>query len=277
MDIYTKNALQCSQNTTENYSTSFSLGVRFLTRRFRKPIYAVYGFVRFADEIVDTFHNFDKTILLIRFRNDTYLAIEEGISTNPILHSFQWVVHKYNIEREIIDAFLTSMEMDLTKTQYNREDFKKYVYGSAEVVGLMCLKIFTEGNQNEYEHLKESAQKLGEAFQKINFLRDIQNDYSDKKRSYFPQIDPANFTDFDKTIIEKEIATDFQLAYEGIKNLSKDSRLGVFLAYSYYKKLFEKIRRTKAKNIMHKRYRISNIRKTTLLLSGYIKHKLNVI
>lgn len=277
MDIYTKNALQCSKNTTLNYSTSFALGVSLLAKRLRNPIYSIYGFVRFADEIVDTFQEYNKKDLFHRFRQDTYRAIEEKISTNPILHSFQWVVHKYQIETEIIDAFLDSMEMDLTYDTYNRKTFQEYIYGSAEVVGLMCLKVFTEGNNEEYEQLKTPARKLGEAFQKINFLRDIQSDFKDRARSYFPQIDPTSFNDRDKMEIEKDIDLDFQEAYIGIRKLSKESRLGVFLAYTYYMKLFIKIQHTKAENLMKKRYRISNTYKIILLIQGYLKHKMNII
>ncbi|ALO14762.1 Dehydrosqualene synthase [Salinivirga cyanobacteriivorans] len=277
MDLYTKNALQCSRKTTHNYSTSFSLGVRLLSRKYRMPIHGIYGFVRFADEIVDTFHEHDKKRLLKEFREDTYKAIEDKISTNPILHSFQHVVNKYGIDKEVIDAFLDSMQMDLSHEDYNSKTFKKYVYGSAEVVGLMCLRVFTENDPEEYDRLKEPAMKLGEAFQKINFLRDLRSDYIERSRSYFPQIDPASFSDADKAKIEEDIAIDFNEAYEGIKRLNKDSRLGVFLAYTYYKKLFVKIRQTKAKNIMSKRYRISNTRKMALLFKGYIKHKMNLI
>lgn len=277
MDLYTKNALECSKSTTQNYSTSFSLGVKLLAKRFRNPIHAIYGFVRFADEIVDTFHDFDKKELLNTFKTNTYKAIKDGISMNPILHSFQWVVNKYNIDHALIDSFLFSMEMDLSKTAYTPQDYKTYIYGSAEVVGLMCLKVFTEGDTEEYKALKHSAMKLGEAFQKINFLRDIQDDYTDKNRSYFPKINPATFSDEDKKLVEAEIAADFAQAFEGIKKLNKDSRLGVYLAYSYYKKLFKKIRKTHAKNILERRHRISNAHKIALLLGGYIKHKVNMI
>lgn len=277
MDLYTKNALQCSKKTTHNYSTSFSLGIRLLKKRFRYPVHGVYGFVRVADEIVDTFHDHDKAALLNSFREETYKAIEEKISTNPILHSFQYVVNKYNIEKEIIDAFLDSMEMDLSIENYNNEMFKKYIYGSAEVVGLMCLRIFTEGDNDTYESLKEPARKLGEAFQKINFLRDIKSDFIERKRSYFPHINPETFTDEEKVKIEEDIEKDFDEAYLGIKKLKKDSRLGVYLAYIYYRKLFNKIKKTGANNIMQQRYRISNTRKLMLLFNGYMKHKVNWI
>ncbi|PLX22822.1 MAG: phytoene synthase [Salinivirgaceae bacterium] len=277
MDLYTKNALQCSKKTTRNYSTSFSLGIKLLKKQFRYPIHGIYGFVRFADEIVDTFHDHDKAALLSHFREETYKAIEDKISTNPILHSFQYVVNKYNIEKEIIDAFLDSMEMDLSYENYNNEMFQKYIYGSAEVVGLMCLRVFTEGDNKTYEMLKSPARKLGEAFQKINFLRDIKSDYIERQRSYFPHIDPATFSDAEKVKIEEDIEKDFDEAYIGIKKLSKDSRLGVYLAYTYYRKLFTKIKNTGAKNIMEQRYRISNTKKLMLLFSGYMKHKVNWI
>ncbi len=277
MDLYTKNALQCSKRTTRNYSTSFSFGVRLLSKKFRMPVHGIYGFVRFADEIVDTFHEHDKAKLLKEFRADTYAAINKKVSTNPILHSFQYVVNKYNIETEIIDAFLDSMEMDLSYEDHNNQTFQEYVYGSAEVVGLMCLRVFTENDNEQYEKLKQPAKKLGEAFQKINFLRDIRSDYIERSRSYFPQIDPASFSDEDKIKIEADIAKDFSEAYVGIKKLNKSSRLGVFLAYTYYKKLFLKIRKTKADNILAQRYRISNTHKLILLFLGYMKHKMNLI
>jgi phytoene/squalene synthetase len=277
MDLYTKNALQCSKKTTRNYSTSFSLGIRLLKKRFRYPVHGIYGFVRVADEIVDTFHDHDKASMLKNFREETYKAINDKVSTNPILHSFQYVVNNYNIEKEVIDAFLDSMEMDLSFDTYNDEMFKKYIYGSAEVVGLMCLKVFTEGDNAAYEKLKAPARKLGEAFQKINFLRDIKSDYIERNRSYFPHIDPATFTDVEKIEIEKDIEKDFNEAYIGIKQLNKDSRLGVYLAYTYYKKLFKKIKNTGAQNILEQRYRISNTKKLLLLFNGYMKHKVNWI
>lgn len=277
MDLYTKNAFQCSKKTTRNYSTSFSLGISLLAKRLRNPIHGIYGFVRFADEIVDTFHEFDKAALLKEFREQTYKAIDEKISTNPILHSFQYVVHEYNIDRDIIDAFLDSMEMDLNYENYNSQNFQKYIYGSAEVVGLMCLKVFTDGDKQQYNQLVHPARKLGEAFQKINFLRDIKSDFMDRSRSYFPHVDPGDFTDNKKANIEANIKKDFDEAYLGIKQLKKDSRLGVFLAYTYYQKLFRKIKKTNAQRIMSQRYRISNFQKMTLLLTGYFKHKINLI
>ncbi len=277
MDLYTKNALQCSKKTTTNYSTSFSLGISLLAKRFRKPIHGIYGFVRFADEIVDTFHDFDKAALLKEFREQTYKAIEEGISTNPILHSFQYVAREYNIDKDLIDAFLDSMEMDLSYENYNAKKYQEYIYGSAEVVGLMCLKVFTEGDEQQYKNLIQPARKLGEAFQKINFLRDIKSDFIDRSRSYFPQVNPGEFSDKEKIIIEEDIKKDFDEAYEGIKKLKKDSRLGVFLAYTYYQKLFRKIKRTNAQRIMSQRYRISNFQKLALLFSGYLRHKVNLL
>ncbi|MFO7865105.1 MAG: phytoene/squalene synthase family protein [Salinivirgaceae bacterium] len=277
MDLYTKNAFQCSQKTTHNYSTSFSLGVRLLSKRYRLPIHGIYGFVRFADEIVDTFHDYNKSELLEHFRKETYSAINDKISTNPILHSFQWTVHKFGIQHSVIDAFLDSMAMDLSYETHNTETFKTYVYGSAEAVGLMCLSVFTDGNTTEYERLKAPAQKLGEAFQKVNFLRDIKDDYEDRQRAYFPKLNPSAFDDEHKSTIEQDIAADFKEAYEGIKALNKESRLGVYLAYNYYQKLFRKITRTKAKNIMQRRYRISNTYKVGLLVQSYVKHKVNLI
>ena len=276
MDLYTSNSLQLSKITTKNYSTSFSMGVSLLKKGFRLPVYGIYGFVRVADEIVDTFHDQDKERKLEDFRKETYQAIADGMSTNPILHSFQHVVNEYNIDHHLIDAFLTSMEMDLTKKEFSLEEFQKYVYGSAEVVGLMCLRVFYKDQDEAYEALIQPARKLGEAFQKINFLRDIQSDFEDRGRFYFPGVDMTEFNNENKKIIEADIKKDFDEAYVGIKELNRVSKLGVLVSYTYYLKLFEKIRKTDASNIFKKRYRISNFRKILILIRCAIEVRLGI-
>lgn len=276
MDLYTLNSLHLSKLTTKNYSTSFSLGVSLLKKEYRLPIYAVYGFVRVADEIVDTFHDQEKERKLAEFRRDTYQAIVDGMSTNPILHSFQWVVNEYNIDHQLIEAFLESMEMDLTQKEYTPEEFQKYVYGSAEVVGLMCLRVFYKDQDEAYNALIQPARKLGEAFQKINFLRDIQSDFEERGRFYFPGVDMHSFTNENKKIIEEDIEKDFDEAYEGVKQLNRVSKLGVLVSYTYYRKLFEKIRKTDASNIFKKRYRISNTRKILILVRCAVEVKLGL-
>jgi phytoene/squalene synthetase len=277
MDFYTLNALKCSKTTTLNYSTSFSMGVWMLQQRFRPAIYAIYGFVRFADEIVDTFHSQDQKELLQQFKNDTYDAIQKQFSTNPILHSFQWAVNKYRIDHELIDAFLYSMELDLYKNSYNREEYHQYIYGSAEVVGLMCLRVFYEGDDQGYQKLVYPARKLGEAFQKVNFLRDMLSDYHERGRVYFPEVDFKNFDQKMKQDIEDEIDNDFAEAYKGIKKLNKESRLGVYVAYSYYLKLLKKIRTAPTDKLLEKRFRVPNSTKILLLAKCYVKHKINAV
>jgi len=276
MDLYTLNSLDVSKKTTENYSTSFSLGVRVLDKEFRKPIYAIYGFVRFADEIVDTFHGHDQKELFEKFKKETHEALEKGISSNPILHSFQWAVNTYGIERDLIDSFLESMEMDLYKTEYSEKGFKKYVYGSAEVVGLMCLRVFSIP-QNGYTDLVPFARKLGEAFQKVNFLRDLKADYIERGRTYFPDVNFENFDNETKKKIEDDIQADFDEAYNGIKMLDPRARLGVYLAYVYYLQLFKKIKHTDASRIVERRYRVSDRMKMWLLMTSYMKNKFGLI
>lgn len=275
MDLYTRNAIACSRNTTHNYSTSFSLGVKMLGHEFRDPIYAVYGFVRFADEIVDTFHDQDKKELINQFQEETFEAIERKFSSNPILHSYQWVVNKYNIDHDLIKSFLRSMKMDLcpSSLNHNQKSYSRYIYGSAEVVGLMCLKVFCQDDE-KYNALIQPARKLGEAFQKVNFLRDIKSDLEDRGRFYFPNVDFHHFDDMAKKEIEQEIQQDFNEAYLGIKELPPGAKLGVYLAYVYYLKLFDKIKRASAKNIMQKRYRVPNGGKMLLLAESYSKVKL---
>lgn len=263
--------------TTKRYSTSFSLGISFLNKELHKPIYAIYGFVRFADEIVDTFHGFPKQELLSDFRNQTYAAIEQGISLNPILHSFQWAVREYNITTDLIDTFLDSMQMDLEQQEFNQKKYEQYILGSAEVVGLMCLKVFVRGNQERYDALKDAAMKLGSAFQKINFLRDLRADYYELGRCYFPNIDLHDFNASAKKAIEIDIAKDFQAGFEGIKQLPKDARFGVYMAYIYYYKLFKKIRNTKPEIILNERIRIPNNKKYSLFVFSYLRHNLNLL
>lgn len=276
-ELYDKVSTKCSYLATQSYSTSFSLAIKCLDPKLRNPICAIYGFVRFADEIVDTFHDYDKPQLLDRFEKDTYLAIEEGISLNPILNSFQHAVNKYNIDRELIEQFLYSMRMDLTKTNHNTDSFETYILGSAEVVGLMCLKVFCEGDQAEYDKLKPYAMKLGSAFQKINFLRDLRDDYQHMGRTYFPGLDMEQFDEISKAEIEKSIESDFKMGFKGIKQLPRSARFGVYLAYVYYYALFNKIRRTPSSNVMEKRIRIPNQKKFSILFYTYLKHRLNLI
>jgi len=275
--IFDTLSYEMSELTTKRYSTSFSLGISFLDKSIRKPIYNIYGFVRFADEIVDSFHGFDKQELLNDFRKETYKAIEQGISLNPILNSFQWAVNTYNIPLELIDTFLDSMEMDLNKQFYNQSQYEKYILGSAEVVGLMCLKIFVYGDHDEYERLKPLAMKLGSAFQKINFLRDLKADYQELGRTYFPGIDLNEFNASVKKEIERDIEIDFAQGYEGIKQLPKSSRFGVYMAYVYYYKLFTKIKSIDAQVILNERVRIPNNKKYRLFVTSFVRHNLNLI
>jgi 15-cis-phytoene synthase len=266
----------CSKAATEKYSTSFSSAIRLLHADLRQPIYNIYGFVRFADEIVDTFHAYNKEHLLQEFKHETYLAIERGISLNPILHSFQITVREYNICPDLIESFFRSMEMDLSKTEYNSNGYRDYIYGSAEVVGLMCLYVFCEGNKKEYEKLKPSAQALGAAFQKVNFLRDVKADYEQLNRSYFPEVDFTNFTTKMKKQIEDDITTDFINAYEGILELPVKARFGVYVAYKYYLSLFKKIKRTTPDNILEQRIRIPNYGKAFIVAKAGVRNQFNL-
>jgi len=268
---------EMSALTTKRYSTSFSLGISFLSKDLHKPIYSIYGFVRFADEIVDSFHGFDKENLLAEFKVETYKAIAQGISLNPILNSFQWVVNKYEIPLDLIETFLNSMEMDLDKHAYDKATYEQYILGSAEVVGLMCLKVFVNGNEAEYEKLKPSAMKLGSAFQKINFLRDLKADYQELGRTYFPGIDMQEFNATVKKEIEADIEKDFRAGYEGILKLPKEARFGVYMAYKYYFKLFKKIKTKSAHSILTERIRIPNYRKVRILFTSYLRHNLNLL
>ncbi|MCB9014318.1 MAG: phytoene/squalene synthase family protein [Lentimicrobiaceae bacterium] len=275
-DLFDMISKKSSKLTTVTYSTSFSMGIRFFSRRFHDPIYAIYGFVRFGDEIVDSFHGFDKAKLLERFKNDTRLAIEEKISLNPILNNFQWAVNKYNIEWELIEKFLNSMEMDLRDIHYDQPAFEEYILGSAEVVGLMCLRVFCEGDEEKYQKLKGPAMRLGSAFQKINFLRDLKADYQGLGRSYFPNIDLSRFDDEAKRKLEDDISIDFADGLDGIRKLPRGARFGVYMAYVYFYNLFLKIKRTKSSQIMNERVRIPNSTKYKLLVTSYIRHQLNM-
>lgn len=277
MNLFDATCFECSKVITNKYSTSFSAGIKAFDKRFRYPVYAIYGFVRYADEIVDTFYGHNQRELIDEFQEETFKAIDRGISTNPVLQSFQQVVNQYGIDRELIEAFLHSMRMDLDETEYNDDGYKTYIYGSAEVVGLMCLRIFCENNSELYDRLVPKARSLGSAFQKINFLRDIKSDYEDRGRTYFPEVDFKQFTEEDKRQIEIDIKKDFDDALQGIKLLPKGSRLGVYVAYIYYLQLFKKIRATPASTIVDKRIRVSDTQKLGLYMKAVVHRKLNYI
>lgn len=276
-EIFDKLSAECSRITTQRYSTSFSLGIYFLNKRLRNPIYAIYGFVRLADEIVDSFHDYDKAFLLGKFKRDCFEAIEHGISLNPVLNSFQQVVNAYKIERKLIDLFLDSMEMDLSQNEYTPEKYNQYIMGSAQVVGLMCLRVFTEGDKEHYDKLKESAMLLGSAFQKVNFLRDMNADYNTLSRTYFPDVDLSRFSNLEKKLIEQDIEKEFTAALVGIKQLPASAKSGVYLAYIYYKELFNKIKKTTPEKVMSGRIRISNSHKFGLMCDSLIRYKMNAL
>jgi len=277
MNLYNETCFECSKLVTNKYSTSFSTGIKAFDKKFRNPVYAIYGFVRLADEIVDTFHYYDKQQLISDFRLETFKAIEQRISLNPILNSFQAVVNDYEIALELIDAFLLSMEMDLDKKTYNAEAYKTYIFGSAEVIGLMCLKVFCGDDEQLYRELLPNACSLGSAFQKVNFLRDVKADLEERGRTYFPDIDFKNFTETDKQRIEADIKKDFDDGFEGIKRLPHGCRLGVYIAYCYYLQLFKKITSISAATLMQKRIRISDTRKVSIYCTALIRQKLNSI
>lgn len=266
-----------SKLVTNSYSTSFSLGIKFLGKSIRRPIYGIYGFVRLADEIVDSFHGYNKAELLAEFKEDTIKAIDQGISLNPILNSFQDAVRKYNIEWELIESFFNSMEMDLDKTSYDQTKYEDYIVGSAEVVGLMCLRVFTRGDEEFYQKLKPSAMSLGAAFQKVNFLRDVKADYEELGRTYFPQVNLDSFTLEDKRKVESDIEKDFKHALEGIKELPRNARKGVYLAYIYYMRLFRKIEGVPASKILSERVRVPNSQKISLMLYSLLRHQCNLL
>lgn len=276
IELFRKNNLQCSKITTKRYSTSFSLGVRLLGKAYRDHIYSIYGFVRYADEIVDTFFDYKQDELLKEFREETYKAIDRGISLNPIIDSFQRTVNQCGIEPELIDAFLDSMEMDLRHEIYDTKLLEKYIYGSAEVVGLMCLRVFYSDNPEKYEELVYPARKLGEAFQKVNFLRDAQDDFENKGRVYFKNIDFSNFTPDAKTQIENDIQFDFDEAFKGIVKLKPQARLGVYLAYRYYLNLFERIKNAPPEEILKKRFSVPNHKKGVLMFKASVRNVMGI-
>jgi phytoene/squalene synthetase len=267
----------CSRVVTEKYSTSFSTAIRLLHKDLRTPIHNIYGFVRFADEIVDTFHEHDKSFLLQEFKKSTYDAIKRGISLNPVLNSFQRTVNEYNIDIRLVDSFFRSMEFDLSKSVYEQEEYAEYIYGSAEVVGLMCLYVFCEGKKERYDELEKSARALGAAFQKVNFLRDFKADYEGLSRIYFPGCDFNNFTGQQKKEIEEDIHNDFNNAFQGIMKLPVKARFGVYVAYKYYSSLFKKIKKTKPASVLEERIRIPNYLKAMIILRAGVKNQLRLI
>lgn len=276
-ELYDTVSIKCSRLTTKTYSTSFSIGIWCLSKVLHDPIYAIYGFVRVADEIVDSFHGYNKKVLLDRFKKETYVAINEKISLNPILNSFQATVNRFFIDKELIDLFLQSMEMDLEKKQYDEEGMKQYILGSAEVVGLMCLRVFCYGDDAYYEKLKPYAMSLGSAFQKVNFLRDLNADFAGMGRTYFPGLEINRFDEQNKKLIEESIETDFHNGYLGIRQLPRSSRFGVYVAYVYYRALFKKIKNTPSEQILQSRIRIRNRHKAFLLAFSFFKHQLNLL
>jgi len=275
--LFHKVSERCSRDTTGQYSTSFFSAIKLLHKDLRQPIYNIYGFVRFADEIVDSFHDFDKATLLAQFRQETNEAIRRGISLNPILNSFQRTVNAYGIEMNLVEAFFKSMEMDLNSTVYNFEEYRDYIYGSAEAVGLMCLRVFCEGNAEKYEKLKAPARLLGAAFQKVNFLRDVKADYDGLNRTYFPGCDFKNFSRTEKKRIEEDIQSNFNEAYNGILRLPVKARFGVYVAYKYYLSLFKKIRKLQPSGIMDQRIRIPNYSKAMIIIRAGVKNRLKLI
>ena len=276
--LFDEMSMQCSQKVTAKYSTSFNWAVTMLSPKIRGAVHAIYGFVRVADEIVDTFHDYKKRDLLNEFENDLLLALHRKISVNPILNAFQQVVHQYSIDYNLISAFMKSMRADLDKKEYDSiEEYNEYIYGSADVVGLMCLKIFVEGDQEKYDELKHSAQKLGSAFQKVNFLRDLKDDTEWLERSYFPHLKGQSLDAESKALIIEEIEEDFRQAYEGITQLPMEAKFGVYTAYIYYRQLLEKLKRVNVEKIKMSRVRISNPLKIRLLAQSFVSYKLNLI
>ena len=276
--IFDKVSADCSKNVTNSYSTSFSLATKMLSKSIRQDIYNIYGFVRFADEIVDTFHDYDKKELLNRFIDELNYSLKNKISTNPILNSFQYTVNKYNIDFGLIDSFLKSMKMDLKKIKYNSEkEYKEYIYGSADVVGLMCLKVFVSGDEETFKKLKPSAMALGSAFQKVNFLRDLNADFHDLNRTYFPNLDFKDFDDQSKMLIMEDIENDFRKALKGIYELPNNSKFGVYAAYKYYRRLLVKLKRTSYMKIKNERVRVPNYQKVDVLARSYVRYRLNIL
>ncbi|MBC7426814.1 MAG: phytoene/squalene synthase family protein [Bacteroidia bacterium] len=276
-ELFEETTAGCSRLVTNKYSTSFSLGIKLLAKENRWAVYAIYGMVRFADEIVDTFEREDKAELLAKFRADTFEALEKRISLNPILHQFQKAALKFNIGNDLITPFFESMSEDLEKKKHNDNSYSDYIYGSAEVVGLMCLKVFCEGNHQMYDSLKSPARNLGAAFQKVNFLRDLKSDVEDLGRLYFPGMDMGTFNEESKNAIIEEVKSDFKKAYEGILRLPLGCRFGVYIAYIYYLKLLEKLERTNVKLLFEKRVRIDNKSKMIILATSYVRYKANAL
>jgi phytoene synthase len=276
--LYDSISSESSKIITKKYSTSFSIAVNLLSSNIREAIYNIYGFVRVADEIVDSFEEYPKEELLDRFEEEYRYSLKVGISTNPVINAFQGTVSKYNIDHALVDSFLKSMRTDLEKQNYdNQEEIDNYIYGSADVVGLMCLKVFVQGDDEKYNNLKEPAMKLGSAFQKVNFLRDLNEDFENLNRSYFPNINPNNFTEEDKSKVLLEINNDFEEAYKGIVKLPKEAKLAVYVAYKYYFNLLHKIERTPSKTLKEKRIRVSNPKKMALLVVSFFNFKLNLV
>ena len=277
IELYHKVSLNASKNVTQLYSTSFSMGIKLLDKNIHDAIFSIYGFVRLADEIVDTFHDYPKSEMLQEFKDETYKALDRKISVNPILHAFQMVVNKYSIARDLIDKFLLSMEQDLNDIQYSSVGYKEYIVGSAEVVGLMCLKVFVNGDNDLYFKLEEPARRLGAAFQKINFLRDVKSDYQELGRTYFPGVDLEKFTPNEKLKIEEDIQNDFESALKGIINLPSSSRLGVYVAYRYYFSLFKKIKKVSSDRLMEERIRVPNFKKLFITFKSMFQNQFNWI
>tara|TARA_Y100001934_G_scaffold165299_1_gene196731 strand:- start:474 stop:1313 length:840 start_codon:yes stop_codon:yes gene_type:complete len=277
-NIFDEVSYSCSEKVTKTYSTSFSLATRLLSKNIRKDIYNIYGFVRFADEIVDSFHDYNKNELFHDFSIDLDKALNNKIHLNPILNSFQYTFHKYNIDKELVKSFMKSMRMDLTKKKYNTiEEYKEYIYGSADVVGLMCLKVFVQGNNELYKKLKNNAMKLGSAFQKVNFLRDLKADKEDLNRTYFPNTQFESLSESEKDEIINDIENDFKKGLAGIKELPLDAKFGVFMAYRYYNQLLKKLKKTPATEIINRRIRVPNLKKIELLTRSYVKYQLNLL
>ena len=277
-NIFDEVSYSCSEKVTKTYSTSFSLATRLLSKNIRKDIYNIYGFVRFADEIVDSFHDYNKNELFHDFSIDLDKALNNKIHLNPILNSFQYTFHKYNIDKELVKSFMKSMRMDLTKKKYNTiEEYKEYIYGSADVVGLMCLKVFVQGNNELYKKLKNNAMKLGSAFQKVNFLRDLKADKEDLNRTYFPNTQFESLSESEKNEIINDIENDFKKGLAGIKELPLDAKFGVFMAYRYYNQLLKKLKKTPATEIINRRIRVPNLKKIELLTRSYVKYQLNLL
>jgi phytoene/squalene synthetase len=277
-NIFDEVSYRCSENVTKTYSTSFSFATRLLSENIRKDIYNIYGFVRFADEIVDSFHDYNKTELFNDFSDDLEKALVNKIHLNPILNSFQHTFHKYNIDKDLVNSFMKSMRMDLTKKKYSTvKEYKEYIYGSADVVGLMCLKVFVQGDSKLYNKLKNNAMKLGSAFQKVNFLRDLKADKEDLNRTYFPNTKFEKLNESEKNEIINEIENDFKDGLEGIKQLPLDAKFGVFMAYRYYNQLLKKLKKTPATEIINRRIRVPNLKKIELLTRSYVKYQLNLL